>query len=331
LKSFIPACLIIIALTSRNISAAEYPQAEISNSVIQAKVYLPDAREGFYRGTRFDWSGVVSSLIWNGHNYFGNWFEKHDPTAHDSISGPVEEFQSDKVALGYLEAKPGEAFVKIGVGALRKPNEASYSSFTTYEILNSGKWSTKKGSNWIEFIQVFPDTSGYAYTYRKKMRLEKGKPVLVLEHTLKNTGRKVIETSVYDHNFFMLDAQPSSPDFVLKFPFDLHATEDLKGLAEIRGKELVFLKELQRDQYVYTHLEGFGSRPAGNDIRVENHKTKAGVHISGDRPLSKLAFWSNPKLVCPEPFISMRIEPGKQSTWRITYEFYTVPTASKSR
>jgi len=54
----------------------------------------------------------------------------------------------------------------------------------------------------------------------------------VLEHTLKNTGRKAITTSVYDHNFFMLDDQPTGPDFVVKFPFDLRATADLKGLGD---------------------------------------------------------------------------------------------------
>jgi hypothetical protein len=29
--------------------------------------------------------------------------------------------------------------------------------------------------------------------------------------------------------------------------------------------------------------------------------------------------------VCPEAFIDLRIEPGKESSWRIAYEFYEVP------
>ena len=56
------------------VSAADYPQAEISNGVIHAKLYLPDAKTGFYRSTRFDWSGVISSLKFGGHNYYGPWF-----------------------------------------------------------------------------------------------------------------------------------------------------------------------------------------------------------------------------------------------------------------
>lgn len=312
---------------THNAAAAEFPQAEISNSRIRAKLYLPDARRGYYRGTRFDWSGVVASLECHGHSYFGKWFERYEPTLHDAITGPVEEFFTNNAGLGYDQARPGGSFIKIGVGVLRKPEEPQYSSFTTYEIVDSGKWRVKRGPDWIEFLHELSDSSGYAYVYRKRMHLPKDKPHLVLEHSLKNSGRKPIETSVYEHNFFMLDGQPSGPDFVVKFPFDLRATADLKGLAEIRGKQLVYLRELPQGQSVYTHLEGFGASATDYDILVENRKTGAGVRQTGDRPLSKLAFWSIRTTVCPEPFINLRIEPGQKSTWRISYEFYTVPTS----
>jgi hypothetical protein len=76
----------------------------------------------------------------------------------------VEEFFTNGAGLGYHEAKPGESFVKIGVGALRKPNEPRYSSFNSYEIVDTGKWSVKKGTDWIEFTHQLADTTGYAYT-----------------------------------------------------------------------------------------------------------------------------------------------------------------------
>ena len=52
------------ALVSAAMQAAP-PQATISSSGIRAQLYLPDAQSGYYRGTRFDWSGVISSLEWN--------------------------------------------------------------------------------------------------------------------------------------------------------------------------------------------------------------------------------------------------------------------------
>ena len=145
---------------------------------------------------------------------------------------------------------------------------------------------------------------------------------MVLEHRLTNTGRKTIATSVYEHNFFMLDGQPTGPDFVVRLPFDLRATGPLDGLAQTRSRDLVYLQELQPRQTVQTDLEGFGASARDYDIRVENRKTGIGVRQTGDRPMSKLHLWSIRTTVCPEAFIDLRIEPGKASTWRITYEFY---------
>lgn len=319
--------ILVLTMTLSQTAGTQFPQAEISNSRIRATLYLPDAQSGYYRGTRFDWSGVVSSLEWHGHNYFGQWFEKYDPKLHDAIAGPVEEFLTNNAGLGYDEAKPGDRFVRIGVGAVRKPEEPAYRRFATYDIVDSGKWTVNKGSDWIELVHELRDTAGYAYVYRKKLRL--ARDTLVLEHRLRNTGRKTIATSVYNHNFFTLDGQPTGPDFVVRFPFEPHAAAALNGLAETRGKEIVFLREFVRPQTMFSELTGFGTSARDYDIRIENRKTGAGVHVTGDRPLSKLLFWSAATTVCPEPYIDLTIEPGKESSWRIAYEFYQVAPSSK--
>ena len=315
------ACVIAAALGSA--VSADFPQAEISNSQIRARVYLPDPQSGYYRGTRFDWSGAIASLEWNGHNYFGQWFERHDPKIHDGITGPVEEFLTNNAGLGYDEARAGDTFVRIGVGSIRKPEEPSYRRFSTYDIVDSGKWTVHKGRDWIEFHHQVRDASGYAYSYKKKLRLIKNKSELVLEHSLKNIGRKTITTSVYNHNFFMLDGQPTGPDSVVRFRFAPRATTNFNGLAEIRGNELIYLQELQRGQTAAADLQGFGSTSDDYDIRVENRKAGAAVRQTGNRPLSKLYFWSIRTTICPEPYVDLRIEPGRETTWRIAYEFYT--------
>ena len=304
-------------------AAAEFPQAEISNGVVKAKILLPDAARGYYRGTRFDWSGVIESLQYNGHNYFGQWFEKYDPNLHDAIMGPVEEFRTNDSAIGYDQAKPGDTFIKIGVGVLRKPNDAPYKFATTYEIVNGGKWSYKTLPDHVEFTHELKDASGIAYLYTKTVRLVKGKPELVLEHRLRNTGTRVIETSVYDHNFFMIDGQSSGPDFTVKFPFQLKAVADISDSAVVKGNELTYTRELPAKQSVFTELQGYGATSKDYDIRVENRKDGGhGVHVTGDQPLTKVLFWSIRTTVCPEPYISMQVEPGKTSEWKITYDFY---------
>jgi hypothetical protein len=313
--------LTVLFLMLSQLPNPQFPQAEISNGSIRAILYLPDAESGYYRGTRFDWSGAIASLTWNGHEYFGPWFEKHDPKIHDAITGPVEEFLTGAdSSLGYDEAKPGEVFVRIGVGAVRKPNEPAYRRFETYEIVDPGKRTVNRSSDRIEFIHELGDTAGYSYVYRKVVRL--AKDTLVLEHRLRNTGRKRINTSVYNHNFFTLDRQPTGPDFVVRFPFAPRPARPLNELGEIRGNDFFFLKPFERRQTLFTEVEGFGPTAGDYGFQLENRKTGAGVRVTGDRPVVKLYFWSAGLTICPEPYIDASVEPGKESTWRTTYQFY---------
>ena len=321
---------LLIALALAGL-AADFPQAEIAAGSSRAKLYLPDAQQGYYRATRFDWSGQIASLESQGHNYFGQWFEKYDPKLHDAILGPVEEFLTNGMGLGYNDVKAGESFVKIGVGAVRKPEERAFQQFKTYEITDPGKWTVKPYPDRVEFTQELRDTAGYAYLYKKTVRLTKNKPQLVLEHSLKNTGTKVIESSVYEHNFFMIDNRPAGPEYRVKFPFTVTSDRDLKGLAETRGEEFAYLKEFEKGQSVYALLGGYGATSKDYDIRVENQSARAGVRQTSDRPLAKLAFWSIRSTVCPEAYIDMRIEPGKEFTWRITYDFYTIPESGNKK
>ena len=129
-------------------------------------------------------------------------------------------------------------------------------------------------------------------------------------------------TSVYNHDFFMLDNQPTGPNIVVRFPFAPRATSDLKSLAEIRGRDFFYLKEFESRQTLQTDIEGFGATAADFDFRVENRKTGAGVRQTGDRPISKIVFWSAGITVCPEAYVNLRVEPGKESSWRIAYQFY---------
>ena len=320
-----PLRLLACAALAAGAALAQFPTAEIANRVIHAKLYLPDPERGYYQGTRFDWSGSIASLKYAGHEYFGVWFEKYDPKIHDAITGPVEEFRTHDAGLGYDEAKPGGTFIRIGAGVVRKPEEERYQAFRTYEIVDPGEWRVEKRKDRVEFTHVLRDGSGYAYEYRKIVRLARNEPQLVIEHALKNTGTKVIETSTYNHNFFVIDGRPTGPEFTVAFPFDLKPARDFGGLAEVRGGKLVYTRELEKGQSVFSELKGFGASARDYDIRIENSKAGAGVHITGDRPLSKVVFWSIRTTLCPEPYIDLRVEPGREERWKIGYYFYKVP------
>src|SRR5438067_11361563 len=134
--------------------AAEPPRAELSNGLLRVKLDLPDAANGFYRGTRFDWSGMIDNVDYGGHKFYGRWFQGTDAAVRDfeyrgaeivagpntAATGPAEEFNTNDKALGFDESKPGGTFLKIGVGVLRRPDERDYDHFRLYEIVDPGKW-----------------------------------------------------------------------------------------------------------------------------------------------------------------------------------------------
>lgn len=168
--------------------------------------------------------------------------------------------------------------------------------------------------------------TGYAYEYRKTVSVAGDKPQLVLDHSLRNTGKRVIQTSVYNHNFLYLDRQAPGPDVSLTVPFKiLTAPSTTSKIAVIRDNTLTFSKTLAGEDSVYLVLQGFGADPKDYDIRIENRGVGAGLRITADRPLSKLALWTIRAPLSIEPFIDMNIEPGQEFTWRIHYDHYTVP------
>ncbi len=327
------------------VSAGSAPEGEITNGSIRVRLYLPDAETGFYRGTRFDWSGVIGSLEYAGHNYYPPWFQRSDPSVHDfiydgadivagpctAITGPAEEFASNGKDLGFDQAKAGGTFVKIGVGVLRKPDDNKYDPFRLYPIKDGGRWTVTRRPDSIEFRQELADpSSGYAYEYRKTVLVVGGKPQMVLDHGLRNTGKRVIETSVYNHNFLYLDRQPPSPDFSLTVPFKIRTSQPpASSLAEVRENRIAFSKTLTGEERVYLDIQGFGADPKDYDIRIENRRVGAGVRITGNRPLARVALWAIRAPLSIEPFIQMTIEPGAEFTWRITYEYYTIPKDGK--
>ncbi|MCH2115770.1 MAG: hypothetical protein MK171_12780 [Pirellulales bacterium] len=297
---------------------ASPPQANISNGVIKARFYLPDPQQGYYRGTRFDWSGVIYSLTCGGHEYFGEWQDSDNPNLHDRITGPVNGFGADPDS--------GDGFLRIGVGYCVKRSEGTKHP---YQIADHGRWTVSHGANWIKFIhEINVSKTQQGYRYVKRVSLTPGRPEMVIDHVLTNTGRTAIQTDVYNHNFFVIDQQPTGPDFSVQFPFKLVADRPLKGLGKLDNNVLTYTKEIPESEFILAFLSGFGDSENDHRFSVENRKTKAGVRMVSDRPMSKLLFWSPRTTLCPEPFIDLNVKPNYSDRWSIRYTFYTLNESS---
>lgn len=320
------------------VSHGDHPKALLTNGKLDALVFLPDAKNGYYRATRFDWSGVVGCVSLNGHKFFGEWFAQYDPLKSDSITGPVEEFRTDGPmrhdatrrgelyppagAIGYEEARPGEDFLKPGVGVLAKWNDSPYQFGGAYPIVDTGTWRVKVRKRSVQFRQVLRGPEGYAYVYEKTLTLSKKEPVMTLQHSLKNTGKKAIETYVYDHDFFMLDGKLTGPGMLVRFKFEPKPQGEFGSAAKIEGKDLVFVEALAPRRVVAGYLTGYSDDARDFDFTVEDTRSNVGVQQTSDHSLARLYFWSTQRTICPEGYIRLNVAPGGTSRWTLRYRFF---------
>jgi len=307
---------------------AASPHLTFSNGLITARVAPPDLKRGFYRGTRFDQAGTVTSLIYKGREFYGPWFDRTAPEVLDyaydaqgrvvggpdsATSGPVEEF----APLGF-EAKPG-TFIKIGVGVLRQPDTQAYDHYRHYDIMDGGKRATITTRNGVTFTQAL-SSNGTAYMYEKTLRLTPGKPELVIEHVLKNTGTKPINTTVYDHNF--LKIKQGNDGVRVTFPFTIAAASPPPAdLMKIEGNTLTYLRPMKNKERISFLITGFGNDGRDYDFRVEDTASGAGVRVTADQPTTRINIFSIDKVQSVEPYIAIDLGPGQEKRWRYIYTF----------
>lgn len=314
--------------------ANTYPRAVLAGSHLRLTVYLPDAERGFYRGTRFDPSGLIARAALDGRTVYGPFRTPHDPTQHDAVVGPAEEFDM-AAPPGWDEAAPGEGFMKIAVGILRKPPAPPggtgrkpppdrYQFARTYEVLRAPDWEVTRGTGRIAFRHALAGPHGRAYDYTKRIVLADDRPGFTLDHRLTNTGSRPLDTRVYNHNFTVIDSEPVGPAYRITFPFEPRPKKAV-GPVRFEGRRIV-IPEVLKGQSVWAALEGDTFLPPQHAVTVLNTRTGTGVAIKGDRPVAEWRFYAERTAACPEPFVRLRLAPGETVTWRTEYTFFVTKT-----
>jgi hypothetical protein len=306
--------------TCENVPHSDHPHARITNGRMNAVLFLPDQNDGYYRAARFDWSGIVACASLNGHTFFGEWFHHYDPMTNDAVTGPSEEFREP---LGYDDAKPGDTFVKVGVGVLKRVDDKPYQIGTPFPIVDHGKWTVKVRKDSITFHQELHSPLGYAYIYEKVVSLDKNTNVLHLTHSLKNIGSKPIDTTVYPHDFFMLDNKTTGPGMRVHFPFVPVLSKPYPDSVRLDGSTITWLSQMQPHQYPGGPMTGFSDKVSDFDFTFEDTDLGIGVEETSDSPLASVFFWTIPTTVCPEGFVGVHVLPGQTQTWRVNFRFFT--------
>ena len=306
------------------------PHRDISNGIISVKVFMP-GEHGFYRGTRFDRTGVVAHATFQGQDYGRPWFSSYSQYARDFIwkdhqvtvstvsaaAGPAEDFQP----AGYDEAGDGGRFLKIGVGIMTR-DAAAYDFVHAYPVVNEGARSETHTKTSVRMTHKITDKdSGFGYSYVKTVRLVPGKAEMVVEHVLTNTGTKPINTTVYCHNFLTLST--GDENVTITAPFDIHADKPFApGTAAVEGKTIRYLRAIPEGEAVTSPISGFGDKVSDYDFTVQNTATGFGQRIRADQPLARINFWSIRTNVSWEPYITIAVKPGQTQRWTYTYDYF---------
>lgn len=280
---------------------------QLASDRLQLSLHEPE--DGFYLGTRFDHSGVFGSLLFDGVEMAGPWFEKYSPTLHDAVQGPAEEFS----AIGY--DAPGTYFLKPGVGLLKKDGDAPYDRFHLYERADAGAWEVVCRRDWASFRHRL---AGW-YDYHKEIVLT-GPSGLEIRHRLQ-AEEQPLEGTVYNHNFWTFGNLSTGPARVMDFPFrpgghwrsaygSVALTEGGIRFSRILGAgESVFMGDLQE------------AGASGLPYEMSIGEGPLTVRIRGDVPLTHLVFWANHRIACLEPYSRYALAPGQTFEWTVNYQF----------
>ncbi|HOF18853.1 MAG TPA: hypothetical protein PK082_08075 [Phycisphaerae bacterium] len=298
--------------------ADEFPQQTIANDALALHLALPDARRGYYRARRFDPSGMVLAAECAGHRYFAPLYLDADPLRNDNVGGTTEEFDMH-APPGYAGAKPGQPFLKIAIGTLRRADDAAYDFSAPYELSQPAAWDIDSGRDWIEFRQDFA-ADGWSYRYVKRVALTPGRPEFSIAHALTNAGPRALTTTPYAHNFLIVDDEPIGPDYAGTLPFRVPSPVRLgRGEVEVRD-ETVRICEPLTDAGMAACLDGWRAGDAAhNAFTARNTRTGAGIEVRGDAPLTTYRLYAVRRALCPELFTRFDIPPGRQARWTYTF------------
>jgi len=295
----------------------------LHSAQLSLTIHLPDRENGIYRGARFDWSSNISNLEYQGHSWFSPWkLGDTDPTANDQtvigIGGEFGRGDSGMTGpLAYESTKPGDTFLKIGVGEVLRPDKKDYCFYTNYPVTKPAEWDIEQSEESITMTQQ-ASLRDYGYIYQRKITLNDKLPGFTVEQKLENIGEQRICQYYYDHNFTNVDGMPPSPAWRLEFPFAPVAVLPLGNKTVIDGNILKITRTIPRGA-LFTPITGFEQTIANNSFTLWNDIIGQGLSVNIDKPLVKFALFASGCAVCPEPFIDINIALGESITWNTNY------------
>ena len=273
-----------------------------------------------YKGSRFDWSGKISSIRFK---------DLPLTTIEDTESkdvnflgkGLYNEFGITN-PVGYNETPKGGWFHKIGVGLLKKEHKQYL--FHRKHVIRPAHFDITYEDRKIIIICKSEDVNGYSYILKKEITVSENN--FIIDYSLHNTGEKRIITDEYVHNFMAINNALIGEDYTLKFPFPINSslfdeTVNSENKVEI-GLDNVTFNKTPEKQFFFSNLTG------GKELQAEwmltNTKTNVGIKEIGSFTTEKINVWGWKHVISPELFFKISVDPKKTIEWSRKFEVFKI-------
>ena len=330
----------------------------------------------FYRSTRFEHGSMIGAIRRTTHDSNGNaiaskrthslygselWRVPHDPLWPEAGIGLASEFGIgddgsfcdfrcgwhgvDNVTngvLGYRSAKPGDPFLKIGVGKLIKgscqqcDSTDDYKFNSPYVFASQPKWNSSMPFINTVVLEHQESLNQYGYKLRKDISLVDN--VLLVKSTLTNLGSDAFSTAWYSHHFFSCDSRPIGPGYSVDLGLrptddisDLYEEPDtpfwstpLQNYATVQSTGDTVLIEMEREVERGIRIKAYFNQ----DLSTKGTFTlrACGTSIVEDiaefveqpyDPINMYGFnlYLEKTTISPEPQLFIHLEPGQSKTW----------------
>ena len=289
----------------------------IKNNRLEIAVDLPLEN---YEGSRFDWSGKISSIRFE--NLPLTTIEDTGSKDVDFLGkGLYNEFGITS-PVGFEEAPVGGWFHKIGVGLLKKQHKEYL--FHRNHLIKPANFDITYKNQKIKIICKSELINGYSYILKKEITVSENS--FIINYSLHNTGEKKIITDEYVHNFMAINNALIGEDCTLKFPFQINPslfdeTVNSENKVEI-GLDNVTFNKTPEKQFFFSNLTG------GKELQAEwiltNLKANVGIKEFGSFKTDKINLWGWKHVISPELFFKISIDLKETVEWSRKFDVFKI-------
>lgn len=262
-----------------------------------------------YTGARFDWTTQVVQVTLDGVPFLTREKTTDEPLQGWGLAG---EF-GIATPVGFDDCPVGDWFPKVGVGLVRRPDEAAYQFHRAYEV-RPARFAARSEGTGVLVTGSQEAHRGYGWMLKRHWRVSG--TALSVDTTLANTGSKALVTEEYLHNFVGFDG-PVGPSWSLELPTPLADHPDSwvnpEGLMERTPRGLVW-KGLPTQEFFVA--QGSAAPQSWTLVHPTGRVTE-----TVDRPVARFHLWGKGHVVSPELYLAVNAAPGAVLSWTRTWRF----------